>query len=70
MKMQRVAALALGAAFFLGGCTTVTDDRSQTGPAMAGGRAVPKESVAAERCSESYRTRSSQQGAFFRSVIC
>jgi len=67
MKLGWLLASALGA-ILLGGCATQTGESLQ--PALAQANAIPKVSVAADRCLESFRFRSSMQGTFFREVIC
>ena len=54
----------------LGGCATQAGDGPPNPSLMAGASVVPKESVAAERCPESYRMRESGQGAFHRAIVC
>jgi hypothetical protein len=54
----------------LGGCATQAGHGAPNPSLMAGASVVPKESVAAERCPESYRMRDSEQGAFYRAVEC
>jgi hypothetical protein len=54
----------------LGGCATQAGDGPPNPSLMAGASVVPKESVAAERCPESYRMRESGQGAFHRVIVC
>jgi len=54
----------------LGGCATQGSDGPPNAALMAGASVVPKESVAAERCPESYRMRDSGQGAFHRAIVC
>ena len=67
MKRGWLLASALGASL-LGGCATQAGESLQ--PALADANAIPKVSVAAERCLESFRFRSSMQGTFFREVVC
>lgn len=67
MKCNCLLASALGA-MLLGGCATPTGERLQ--PALADANAIPKVSVAADRCLESFRYRSSMQGTFLRELIC
>ena len=67
MKLGWLLASALGA-ILLGGCATPAGERLQ--PALAQANAIPKVSVAADRCLESFRFRSSMQGTFFRELIC
>jgi len=55
-------------AILLGGCATATGDGVQ--PALVDADAIPKVSVAADRCLESFRFRSSTQGTFLRELIC
>ena len=54
----------------LGGCATPGTDGAPNASLMAGASVVPKESVAAERCPESYRMRDPGQGAFHRAIVC
>jgi hypothetical protein len=54
----------------LGGCATQAGHGAPNPSLMAGASVVPKESVAAERCAESYRIRESEQGAFHRTIAC
>lgn len=67
MKCGWLLASALGA-ILLGGCATHTGERLQ--PALVDADAIPKLSVAADRCLESFRLRSSMQGTFLRELIC
>ena len=67
MKCGWVLALALSP-LLLGGCATPAGGNLRS--ALADADAIPKVSVAADRCLESYRLRSSMQGAFLREVIC
>ena len=67
MKLGWLLASALGA-ILLGGCATQRGESLQ--PALAQANVIPKVSVAADRCLESFRFRSSMQGTFFREVIC
>lgn len=69
MKNGRMVAVALST-ILLGGCATHTSESPQTASVIAGAGAIPRESVAAERCAESYHMRSSRQGAFHRAVVC
>ena len=55
-------------AVLLGGCATPGGERSH--PALADANAVPKVSVAGDRCLESFRFRSTMQGAYLRELIC
>jgi hypothetical protein len=54
----------------LGGCATQAAHGPPNPSLMAGASVVPKESVAAERCPESYRMRESGQGTFHRVIVC
>jgi hypothetical protein len=54
----------------LGGCAIQAGDNSPNAGLMAGASVVPKESVAAERCPESYVMRDSRQGTFHRTIEC
>lgn len=67
MKSGRLLASALSATL-LGGCATPTGETLHS--ALADADAIPKVSVAADRCLESYRVRRSMQGAFFGELIC
>ena len=69
MRNGQIVAFALST-IFLGGCATQTSERSMSAPVSAVESAIPRESVAAERCAESYHMRSSRQGAFHRAVVC
>ena len=63
--------LALASAFsaiLLGGCATPANETLQR--ALTDADPIPKVSVAADRCLESFRVRRSMQGAFFRELIC
>ena len=55
-------------AVLLAGCATPGGERSHA--ALADANAIPKVSVAADRCLESFRFRSSMQGTFLRELIC
>lgn len=66
---QKVAACLVGI-LLLGGCATPAADGATTGSVMLGASVVPKESVAAERCPESYRMLESRQGTFHRMMVC
>ena len=67
MKCGWLLASVLGA-ILVGGCATPPSESLQ--PALPDTNAIPKVSVAAERCLESFRFRSSMQGTFFRELIC
>ena len=67
MKCGWLLASALSA-ILLGGCATPTGVSVR--PELADANTIPKISVAADRCLESIRSRSSLQGAFFRELIC
>lgn len=54
----------------LGGCAIAASDSLQQTSLMTGASVVPRESVAAERCPESYLMRDSRQGAFHRTIQC
>jgi PBP1b-binding outer membrane lipoprotein LpoB len=69
MKEGRMAVLALSA-LFLGGCATQAGEISPSAALMAGTDPVPKVSVAAERCPDSYRIRNVRQGTFHREIVC
>jgi PBP1b-binding outer membrane lipoprotein LpoB len=69
MKEGRMAVLALSA-LFLGGCATQAGEISPSAALMAGTDPVPKVSVAAERCTDSYRIRNVRQGTFHREIVC
>jgi PBP1b-binding outer membrane lipoprotein LpoB len=69
MKRGRRVVLALSA-LFLGGCATQAGEISPNPALMAGADPVPKESVAAERCPESYQIRNARQGTFHREIVC
>ena len=69
MRNGRVMACALST-LLLGGCATQIVDSPQSASVMAGAGAIPKQSVAAERCLESYRLRNSRQGGFHRELEC
>jgi PBP1b-binding outer membrane lipoprotein LpoB len=69
MKKGRRAVLALSA-LFLGGCATQAGEISPNPALIAGTDPVPKESVAAERCPESYQIRNARQGTFHREIVC
>ena len=66
---QKILAWLFGI-LLLGGCATPSTDGAPTRPVMLSDSVVPKESVAADRCPESYLTRSWRQGAFHRMMIC
>jgi hypothetical protein len=68
MKTGRMLAFAIST-MLLGGCATPTNENLQGAAASAALSAIPKQSVAAERCLESYLP-SSRHGAFHRAVIC
>ena len=67
MKYRWLLASSLSA-MLLGGCATPAGERSHA--ALADVNAIPKVSVAADRCLESFRFRSSMQGTFLREMIC
>lgn len=67
MKCGWLLASVLGV-ILLGGCATPTGESLQ--PGVADAIAIPKVSVAADRCLESFRFRSSMQGTFLRELIC
>jgi hypothetical protein len=69
MKEGRIVVLALSA-LFLGGCATQAGEISPSAALMAGTDPVPKVSVAAERCPDSYRIRNVRQGTFHREIVC
>lgn len=69
MRNSRIVAFALST-ILLGGCATQTSESANSGSVMVGASPIPKESVAAERCLESYQMRSSRQGAFHGAVVC
>jgi PBP1b-binding outer membrane lipoprotein LpoB len=69
MKKGRIVVLALSA-LFSGGCATQAGEISPSPALKAGTDPVPKESVAAERCPESYQRRNARQGAFHRGIVC
>lgn len=68
MKSGWLLASALSA-MLLGGCATSTNEKSLQN-AATGADAIPKVSVAADRCLESFRLRSPTQGAFARALMC
>lgn len=68
MRCGWLLASTLGA-IVLGGCATPTTSESLQ-PVLADASEIPKVSVAADRCLESFRFRSSMQGTFFRELIC
>ena len=70
MKNSQKILLCVLGVILLGGCATQAGDSPQNPALMAGTSVVPKESVAAERCPESYRMRDSGQGAFHRTIVC
>lgn len=70
MKSSQKILLFVLSAIALGGCATQAGEGSQNPSLMAGTSVVPKESVAAERCPESYHMRDSRQGAFHRTIEC
>ncbi len=61
--------LLMVSALFLAGCATQVEG-PQNPSLLQGASAVPKESVAAERCPESYQRQESRQGAFHRAIEC
>ncbi len=69
MKNGRMASLVLSA-LFLGGCATQAGEISPNPALMAGTDPVPKESVAAARCPESYQIQNARQGTFHREIVC
>ena len=69
MKKGRMVALALSA-LFLGGCATQAGEITPNPALMAGVDPVPKESVAAARCPQSYQLQNQRQGAFHREIVC
>jgi PBP1b-binding outer membrane lipoprotein LpoB len=69
MKTGRMLAFALST-ILLGGCATPANENRQGAAASAAVSAIPQQSVAAERCLESYRLPSSRHGAFHRAVVC
>jgi hypothetical protein len=70
MKYKCKTVLFVLSTMLFGGCATQASDRAQGASLMSGSSVVPKESVAAERCTESYRMRESGQGAFHRTIVC
>jgi len=70
MKNTQKIPVGLFSIVLLGGCAAPAGDRMQAGSAMLGASIVPRESVAAERCAESFRMRESRQGTFFRMMTC
>ena len=65
----RRTVLALSA-ILLCGCAIQAGEISPNAALMAGTDPVPKESVAAERCPESYQRRNMRQGTFHREIVC
>ena len=65
----RMAVLALSA-ISLCGCAIQAGEISPNPALMAGTDPVPKVSVAAERCPDSYRVRNVRQGTFHREIVC
>ena len=70
MKNRQKIPACLFSILLLGGCATPSTDGAATRSVMLGDSVVPRESVAADRCPESYLTRSWRQGAFHRMMIC
>ena len=70
MKSNQKIVVCVLSIMLLGGCATQAGDSVPSAALMAGASVVPKESVAAERCPESYRMRDSGQGAFHRAIVC
>lgn len=64
-----MVALALST-LFLGGCATQAGEISPNPALMAGTDPVPKESVAGERCPQSYQIQNLRQGIFHREIVC
>lgn len=69
MKHRWLLAFTLSTILF-GGCATQSSERAHNTSLMAGASAPARESVAADRCVESYRTRNLRPGAFHRAVLC
>ena len=69
MKKSRRVVLALSA-LFLGGCATQAGEIAPNPALMAGVDPVPKESVAGERCPQSYQIQNQRQGTFHREIVC
>jgi hypothetical protein len=71
-KMKNIQGISAGlfGLLLLGGCAAPAGDGAPAGSVMLGASVVPKESVAAERCPESYRMLESRQGAFHRMMVC
>lgn len=67
MKYRWLLASSLSA-MLVGGCATPVGERPHA--ALADADAIPKVSVAADRCLESFRFRSLMQGTFLRELIC
>ena len=61
--------LFVASVLFLAGCAT-QGEGPQNPSLMQGASAVPKESVAAERCPELYQRQEARQGAFHRAIVC
>ena len=70
MKNRQKIPACLFSILLLGGCATPSTDGAATRSVMLGDSVVPRASVAADRCPESYLTRSWRQGAFHRMMIC
>ncbi len=69
MKNRWLVAFTLGTVLF-GGCATQSSERAHGTPLMAGTNGPSRESVAADRCIESYRMRNLRDGAFHRAFLC
>ena len=69
MKKSGMVVCALST-IFLGGCATQVGAGPPSAALLAGSDPVPKESVAAERCPESYQIRNARQGTFHREIVC
>ena len=65
----RMAVLALSA-ILLCGCAIQAGEISPNPALMAGTDPVPKESVAAARCPQSYQIQNQRQGTFHREIVC
>lgn len=65
----RMAVLALNA-ILLCGCAIQAGEISPNPALMAGIDPVPKESVAGERCPQSYQIQNLRQGTFHREIVC
>ena len=70
MKNTQKVPACLFSILLLGGCATPATDGAPTGSTLLGANVVPRGSVAADRCSESYLMRSWRQSAFHRMMMC